>query len=177
MVDNWFHLRIHEIIDEINRTEYADIKFEANADLIQYIGEDVDNAFIDACVKNGSFNTSSKAKDNLKIVFTSLHGTSITSIPETLKRAGYNNVHIVEEQAKPDGDFPTVKSPNPEEPEALKMATELAEKLNADIVIGTDPDSDRLGIAVRDLDNNLKLLNGNQTMITMTDFLIATMAK
>jgi len=161
-----------EIIDEINRTEYADIKFDSNTDLIQYIGEDVDNAFIDACVKNGSFDTSSKAKDDLKIVFTSLHGTSITSIPETLKRAGYNNVHIVEEQAKPDGDFPTVKSPNPEEPEALKMATELAERLNADIVIGTDPDSDRLGIAVRDLDNNLKLLNGNQTMITMTDFLL-----
>jgi len=81
-------------------------------------------------------------------------------------------VHIVEEQAEPNGDFPTVKSPNPEEPEALAMATELAEKLNADIVIGTDPDSDRLGIAVRDLDNNLKLLNGNQTMVVMTDFLL-----
>ncbi len=161
-----------EIIDEINRIDYSDIKFEANEGLIEVIGADVDDAFIDACVKNGSFNTSSEAKDNLKIVFTSLHGTSITSIPETLKRAGYNDVHIVEEQAKPDGDFPTVKSPNPEEPEALKMATELAEKLNADIVIGTDPDSDRLGIAVRDLDNNLKLLNGNQTMITMTDFLL-----
>jgi phosphomannomutase len=161
-----------EIIDQINQIDYSDIKFDANEDLIQLIGEDVDNAFIDACVKNGSFETSSEAKDNLKVVFTSLHGTSITAIPETLRRAGYNDVHIVEEQAKPDGDFPTVKSPNPEEPEALKMATELAEKLNADIVIGTDPDSDRLGIAVRDLDNNLRLLNGNQTMIAMTDFLL-----
>ena len=96
----------------------------------------------------------------LKIVFTSLHGTSITAIPETLKRAGYTNVHIVEEQATPNGDFPTVKSPNPEEPEALKMALELADKIDGDIVIGTDPDSDRLGIAIRDLKGNLKLLNG-----------------
>ena len=81
-------------------------------------------------------------------------------------------MHIVEEQATPDGDFPTVKSPNPEEPEALQMAVDLANKINADIVIGTDPDSDRLGIAVRDLEGNMKLLNGNQTMSLMTDFLI-----
>ena len=88
-----------------------------------------------------------------------MHGTSITAVPETLKRAGYTNVHIVEEQATPDGDFPTVKSPNPEEPEALEMALKLAEKVNADIVIGTDPDCDRLGIAVRDLEGKLTLLN------------------
>ena len=94
-----------------------------------------------------------EAKENLNIVFTSLHGTSITAIPETLKRAGYTNVNIVEEQREPNGDFPTVVSPNPEEPEALKMATELAlaEKVNGDIVIGTDPDCDRLGIVVRNL--------------------------
>ena len=161
-----------EIINEINRIDYSDIKFEPNENLIELVGKDVDDAFIDASVENGSFDTSSEARDNLKIVFTSLHGTSITAIPETLKRAGYKNVHIVEDQAEPDGDFPTVKSPNPEEPEALAMATTLAEKLDADIVIGTDPDSDRLGIAVRDLDNNLKLLNGNQTMVVMTDFLL-----
>ncbi len=161
-----------EIIDEINRIDYSDIQFVAKNDLIQYIGKNIDNAFIDASVKNGSFNTPSHAKNNLKIVFTSLHGTSITAIPEALKRAGYNNVHIVEEQAQPDGDFPTVKSPNPEEPEALKMATDLAEDINADIVIGTDPDSDRLGIAVRDLNNKITLLSGNQTMVTMTDFLL-----
>ena len=113
----------------------------------------------------------SKHKD-LKIVFTSLHGTSITLIPEVLKRAGYTNVQVVEEQAEPNGDFPTVKSPNPEEPEALQMAIDLANKTNADIVIGTDPDSDRLGIAVRDLDGKMKLMNGNQTMSLMTDFLI-----
>ena len=94
------------------------------------------------------------------------------SIPETLKRAGYTKVHIVEEQRVPNGDFPTVESPNPEEPEALKMATELAEKVDGDIVIGTDPDCDRLGVVVRNLDNELVILNGNQTMILMTDFLL-----
>lgn len=161
----------HEAIAEINALDYAEIKFEAQNNLIHYIGEDVDNIFIDAAVKNGSF-TTQDVKDNLSIVFTSLHGTSVTAIPETLKRAGYKTVHIVEEQAVPNGDFPTVKSPNPEEPEALKMALELADKTQADIVIGTDPDSDRLGIAVRDLNNNMVLLNGNQTMVMMTEFLL-----
>ena len=160
-----------EIINEINRLDYSEIKFEANENLIQYIGKDVDDVFINASIKKANF-TSQEAKDNLCIVFTSLHGTSITTIPETLMRAGYKNVHIVKEQEKPDGDFPTVKSPNPEEPEALKMALELADKVNADIVIGTDPDCDRLGIAVRNLDNKLQLLNGNQTMIVMTEFLL-----
>lgn len=161
-----------EIIQEINSLEYSEINFEANEASIKYIGQKVDDVFINASVKNGSFNTSQEAKDNFNIVFTSLHGTSITTIPETLKRAGYKNVHIVEEQRKPNGDFPTVVSPNPEEPAALKMALELAEKVNADIVIGTDPDSDRLGVAVRDLDNKMTLLNGNQTMVMMTDFLL-----
>jgi phosphomannomutase len=161
-----------EIINEINRLDYSEIKFGANENLIKTIGKEVDDVFINASVNNGSFNTSPKAKDNLTVVFTSLHGTSITTVPETLKRAGYKNVHIVEEQRVPNGDFPTVKSPNPEEPEALKMALELADKVNADIVIGTDPDCDRLGVAVRNLEGNMVLLNGNQTMVMMTDFLL-----
>lgn len=161
-----------EIIQEINSVDYSQILFDGNKDLIQMIGEDVDQIFIDASVKNGSINLSSEARENLGIVFTSLHGTSITTIPPTLKKAGYTNLSIVKEQAKPDGDFPTVASPNPEEPEALKMALELANSNNADIVIGTDPDSDRLGIAVRDFNNELVLLNGNQTMIVMTNFLL-----
>ena len=161
-----------EIISEINNLDYSEIKFESNQNLIEFIGKEIDDVFINASVKNGSFNTSEAAKDNLSIVFTSLHGTSITTIPETLKHAGYKNVHIVEEQAKPDADFPTVKSPNPEEPEALKMAIELANKINADIVIGTDPDSDRLGIAVRNTKGELQILNGNQTMVVMTEFLL-----
>jgi len=161
-----------EIISVINQLDYAEIKFEAKNHLIEYIGNTVDNAFIEGSINNGSFQTSAEAKQNLNIVFTSLHGTSIVSIPETLKRAGYTNVNIVKEQAEPNGDFPTVKSPNPEEPEALKMALELADNLNADIVIGTDPDCDRLGVAVRDLNGKLVLLNGNQTMVMMTHFLL-----
>lgn len=160
------------VIQRITDLDYADIKFEPNNDLIHYIGKDVDDVFINASVVNGSFNTSDAARDNLTIVFTSLHGTSITAVPETLKRAGYKNVHIVKEQEAPNGNFPTVESPNPEEPAALKMALDLAEEVNADIVIGTDPDSDRLGIAVRNSENKMQLLNGNQTMVMMTDFLL-----
>lgn len=162
-----------EIIAEINSLKYEDTKFEANESLIEYIDSEVDTAFAEASVKNGSFNTSQKSKDNLKIAFTSLHGTSITIVPQVLKMAGYKNVSIVKEQAEPDGDFPTVKSPNPEDPAALKMALELAEKENADIVIGTDPDGDRLGIAVRNNQNEMILLNGNQTMVLMIHFLLA----
>jgi len=158
------------IISEVNSLDFADINFKNDDTLVSYVGEEVDNAFWEASIKSGTFDI--KGREDLTIVFTSLHGTSITLIPEVLKRAGYTNVHIVEEQAKPDGDFPTVKSPNPEEPAALKMAVDLANEKNADIVIGTDPDSDRLGIAVRDLEGNMKLLNGNQTMAVMTDFLI-----
>ncbi len=160
------------LIELINNTDYANIKFEANADLIHYISTAVDNAFIDASVANGTVGATQAAKDDLKIVFTSLHGTSITAVPETLKRAGYKNVHIVTEQEKPDGDFPTVTSPNPEEPAALKMALELADNVGADIVIGTDPDCDRLGVAVRNSENKLQLLNGNQTMVMMVAFLL-----
>lgn len=160
-----------EAITEINKIGYDEIKFDANEDLIEYIGKNIDDVFINSSIKNGSF-TNEEAKNNLNIVFTSLHGTSITIIPETLKRAGYKSIHIVEEQAEPNGDFPTVKSPNPEEPEALEMALKLAEKVDADIVIGTDPDSDRIGIAVKDLDGKMILLNGNQTMVMMTEFLL-----
>ncbi len=161
-----------EVIAEINKLNYTDVDFKTNPDLISYLDEKVDNAFIDASIQHGSFQTSQKAKENLKIVFTSLHGTSITIIPKVLEKAGYKNVSIVREQAQPDGDFPTVKSPNPEEPAALKMALDLAEKEHAEIVIGTDPDCDRLGVAVRNEEGNMQLLNGNQTMVLMTHFLL-----
>lgn len=161
-----------EIIKLIESLQYSDIKFEANESLIEYIDKEVDEAFVNSTVENASFNTPQSAKDNLKIVYTPLHGTSIKSVPNVLAKAGYKNVNIVTEQAVPDGNFPTVKSPNPEEPEALAMATALAEKLNADIVVGTDPDSDRVGVAVRNLDGQIVLLNGNQTMVIMTAFLL-----
>ncbi|MBE7685753.1 phospho-sugar mutase [Tenacibaculum piscium] len=158
------------IINEVNSLAFTDINFKAKEELISSIGSEIDEAFWQASIKNGTFDV--KNRKDLKIVFTNLHGTAIKLIPEVLKRAGYTQVHIVEEQALPNGSFPTVKSPNPEEPEALKMAVDLANKVGADIVLGTDPDSDRIGIAVRDLEGNMKLLNGNQTMSMMTDFLI-----
>ncbi len=162
----------HEIISTIDALAYEDIKFDENLDLLHYIDTEIDNAFIASSIENASFDTPQAAKDNLKIVFTSLHGTSIKLMPQTLERAGYKDVHIVAEQAVPNGDFPTVKSPNPEEPEALTMALKLAEEIKADIVIGTDPDSDRLGVAVRDTAGELILLNGNQAMVLMTAFLL-----
>ena len=161
-----------EIIQLIEALNYDEIKFEANENLIEYIDTEVDAAFEKSTVENCSFNTPTSAKENLKIVYTSLHGTSIKSIPSVLAKAGYTDVNIVAEQAEPNGNFPTVKSPNPEEPEALTMALALAEKTNADIVIGTDPDSDRLGVAVRNTEGIMVLLNGNQTMVIMTAFLL-----
>ena len=160
------------IIKEINTLAYSDILFNAKEDLITEIDQEVDDAFAQAAVKNGSYNTPAKAKKDLKIVFTALHGTSITMIPRVLEAAGYTNVHVVAQQATPDGDFPTVISPNPEEPEALKMAIEIAEQTNADIVIGTDPDCDRLGIAVRNSQGTMEIINGNQAMAIKTNFLL-----
>jgi phosphomannomutase len=160
------------IITVIENLNYNQIKFTANEDLIHYIDTEVDEAFIKSTIENASFGTSAEAKEKLNIVFTSLHGTSIKLVPDTLSQAGYPNVNIVEEQRVPNGDFPTVKSPNPEEPEALTMAMALADKTNSDIVIGTDPDCDRLGVAVRNNEGQMMLLNGNQTMILMTAFLL-----
>ncbi len=162
----------HEIIQLIEALNYNEIKFDANEKLIQYIDTDVDAAFEQSTIENCSFNTPASAKENLKIVYTSLHGTSIKSIPSVLSKAGYTSVQIVAEQAEPNGNFPTVKSPNPEEPEALSMALALAEETHADIVVGTDPDSDRLGVAVRNTEGKMVLLNGNQTMVIMTAFLL-----
>lgn len=161
-----------EIIQVIENLAYDEIKFKANDSLIEYIGEAVDEAFFKSTIENAGFNTPTAAKENLKIVYTSLHGTSIKAIPAVLAKAGYTDVNIVKEQEIPDGNFPTVKSPNPEEPEALTMALALAEKTKADIVIGTDPDSDRLGVAVRNSEGEMTLLNGNQTMVIMTAFLL-----
>lgn len=159
-----------EIINEINALQFEDINFKADDALIEMIDREVDEAFITASVEKGNFEAA--GKDNFQVVFTSLHGTSITAIPEVLRRAGYERLTVVEEQAEPDGNFPTVLSPNPEEPEALEMAIKKAEELGADMVVGTDPDSDRLGIAVRNPKGKLELLNGNQTMLLMTKFLL-----
>ena len=158
------------IIEEINAVDFSDIQFSPNPENITLLDKDIDEAFQNACVSNGRLGNGDRSQ--LKIVFTSLHGTSITAIPAVLQKAGYTQVHIVDQQAEPDGNFPTVDSPNPEEPAALLMALQKAEEIQADIVIGTDPDADRLGIAVRNQKGEMELLNGNQTMIVMTQFIL-----
>ena len=161
-----------EIIAEIEALQFDEIQFKGKEDLIQLIDQEADQVYMEESVANGTFNVPAKDRENLNICFTSLHGTSIKLVPPILEKAGFTQVHIVEEQAEPDGNFPTVKSPNPEEPQALSMAIELAKQKGSDIVIGTDPDGDRLGIAVRNENNEIELLNGNQTMVLMTWFLL-----
>jgi phosphoglucomutase len=158
------------IIEKINAVDFSDIQFVAKPENITLIDKNIDEVFQNACVTNGRLGDGDRSQ--LKVVFTSLHGTSITAIPAVLQKAGYTQVYIVEEQAEPDGNFPTVDSPNPEEPAALAMALQKAEEVQADIVIGTDPDADRLGIAVRNQKGEMELLNGNQTMIVMTQFIL-----
>lgn len=164
-----------ELTKAIDKVGFEDIQFHAQDELLHWIDTDIDTAYQDTVVAIAKWSNGNR--DDFKLVFTPLHGTSITAIPQVLKKAGYNNIYLVEEQAKPDGSFPTVTSPNPEEPQALAMAIEKAKKLDADMVIGTDPDCDRLGIAVKISEGELLLLNGNQTMMVMTEFLLQQWSK
>ena len=159
------------LIEEINNVSFEEIKFNSNANLIETIGELIDDKFISSSIKTGKVDKITD-RENIKIVFTSLHGTSSTIMPKVFEKIGYKNVLYVQEQMEPDGNFPTVESPNPEEKEALSLGLDLAKQSDADIVIGTDPDADRLGIAVKDLNNDYILLNGNQLMVIMIDFLL-----
>jgi len=158
------------IIREVYSTKFEDIKFNGNDDLIEWIGEDQDDVYIDACMENSLYQN--VGRDNLNIVFTSIHGTTYTTVPKALRKAGFSKLDLVAEQMIPSGNFPTVLSPNPEEPAALSMAMDLGEITNADIVIGTDPDGDRLGIAVRNLEGQMQLLNGNQTNTILTYYIL-----
>ncbi len=158
------------IIREVYATKFEDIKFNGNDDLIEWIGEDQDDVYIDACMEHSLYQN--VGRDNLNIVFTSIHGTTYTTVPKALKKAGFTKLDLVQEQMIPSGNFPTVASPNPEEPAALSMAMDLARITNADIVIGTDPDGDRLGIAVRNLEGEMQLLNGNQTNTILTYYIL-----
>ena len=159
------------LIEEIEKLKFNDINFNPNQELIEMLGEETDDQFIKICLKNG-LNKEVKSRASNKIVFTALHGTSSTIIPKLFKKAGYNNISYVESQMIPDGDFSTVKSPNPEEVESMDMALKLANEIEADIVIGTDPDADRLGVAIRDLEDNLRLINGNQLMVLIFDYIL-----
>lgn len=158
------------IIKEVYSVKFSEIKFEGNDDLIEWIGEEQDAVYIDACMENSLYQDI--GRDNLNVVFTSIHGTTYATVPDALAKAGFRKVDLVREQMIPSGNFPTVTSPNPEEPAALEMAMDLAKITNGDIVIGTDPDGDRLGIAVRDLNGELILLNGNQTNTILTYYIL-----
>ena len=160
-----------KLIDEINSVKFTDISFKRNNSLVNLIDTQIDTDFIHDSISIGKIGVS-KRKD-YRIVFTPIHGTSYKILPEVLNGAGFKNLHIVKEQAVPDGNFNTVKSPNPEEPEALSMAIDLAKAVNADIVIGTDPDADRVGLAVKNNKNEYSLLNGNQMMIILTEFILS----
>ena len=162
------------VISEVRAVKADEVRYDFKEDLIEIIGDAVDQAYL-AEVQKLSLTT--EGKKDLAVVFTSIHGTSITLVPPAMKNAGFEKLSIVEEQAKPDGDFPTVVSPNPEESEALSMALAQAERENADMVIGTDPDADRVGIAVRNLDGDLELLNGNQAASVLIDYLLSQWQK
>ena len=159
------------VIKDINQTSFSEIQFQGNNKLLEYIDQDIDNAYHKALLLDAKVHDLNK--DQLKIVFTPIHGTSITALPQVLEKAGYQHIYVVPEQKEPDGNFPTVSSPNPEDIEALDMAVNLARKHDAHIVIGTDPDADRLGIVVRYKENEWFYLNGNQIMIVLTEYLLS----
>jgi phosphoglucomutase len=151
------------IVAEVNKIQSIDdIKFTGNPDLITLIGEEVDAAFLQTIKANSINPAVIQRQKDLKIVYTPIHGTGITLVPKALEIVGFTNVHIVEAQATPDGNFPTVVYPNPEEQEAMTLAMNLAKSLDADLVIATDPDADRVGAAVKNKAGEWQLLNGNQ---------------
>lgn len=161
------------IIAEVNRIKSIDdIKFEGNPDLIKIIGKDMDKAFIDEVLKLSLSPEAIKRQHDLKIVYTPIHGAGIMLVPAALKAAGFTNVINVPEQDVISGEFPTVVSPNPEEPAALELAVKRAIETDAEIVMATDPDADRIGTAVRNNDGEFVLVNGNQTMILYLYYLI-----
>lgn len=151
------------IVAEVNKIQsIADIRFDGNLALITLIGEEVDAEFLKTIQANSINPDVIKRQHDLKIVYTPIHGTGITLVPKALEQLGFNNIHIVQEQATPDGNFPTVVYPNPEEQEAMSMAMNQAKALDADLVIATDPDADRVGAAVKNQAGEWQLLNGNQ---------------
>ncbi len=154
----------NNIINEVNAISSIDeVKFDGNPDLIEIIGAEVDELYLNKIAKlSVSPEVIARQKD-LKIVYTPIHGTGVELVPAVLKKFGFENIHLVEEQATPDGNFPTVVYPNPEEAEALSIGLKQAKEIDADLVMATDPDADRVGIAVKNNEGDFQLLNGNQT--------------
>jgi phosphoglucomutase len=161
------------IIEEVRKVKSPkEVAWGADSELIEIIGPDLDELYQNTMIKESVFPEAVNSQHDMPIVFTNLHGTGVTHMPGFLSKMGFTNVHRVASQDKPDGNFPTVHSPNPEERAALDEALRLGEKTGAEIVLGTDPDADRVGIAVKNLDGNLELLNGNQTCTILTWYLL-----
>lgn len=161
------------IIDEVNNiSSVSDIKFSGNPDLIELLGEDMDNKFIESLKAILLSPESIKRHGNIGIVYTPIHGTGVQIVPKALKEYGFTNIINVPEQDVVDGNFPTVMSPNPEEPAAMAMAVKRGIETGADLVFATDPDADRFGAGVRDTNGDFILLNGNQTMIILVYYLV-----
>ncbi|NIG53997.1 phospho-sugar mutase [Chitinophaga sp. Cy-1792] len=161
------------VIREVEKiTSPDEVKWTGGEANITLIGKEVDEAYLQE-LQGLSINPEiCKQQHDLNIVYTPIHGTGITMVPEILKRYGFDNVHIVEEQATPNGNFPTVVYPNPEESEAMSLGLKMAKSLNADILLGTDPDADRVGIAVKDNHGEWILLNGNQTAALLFNYIV-----
>ncbi len=161
------------VIDEVLKIkDVKDVKMSGHDEEIEIIGENVDSVYLNRVEKNSLNPDVIKRHHDVKIVYTPLHGTGITLIPRMLKKLGFTNVNVVEEQAVPDGNFPTTPSPNPEEHAAMEMAVNLAKKIDADIVFASDPDADRVGVAVKRPDGEWMLLNGNQTLSVILYYLV-----
>lgn len=161
------------VIDEVLKIkDVKDVKMSGGESNIEIIGKELDKIYMDRIEKNSLHPELIKKHNDIKIVYTPLHGTGITLIPPMLEKLGFTNVNVVKEQAVPDGNFPTTPSPNPEERAAMKMAVDLAMKIDADIVFASDPDADRIGVAVKRPDGEWMLLNGNQTLSVLIYYLL-----
>lgn len=161
------------IIDEVNKVKVEDVKFNGNKELIQIIGEDIDKIYLDKIQTLSIDPDVIRKQHDLKIVYTPLHGTGMMLIPRSLKQWGFDNVHCVEEQMVRDGNFPSVVSPNPENAEALTLAIRDAKAMDADIVMASDPDADRVGMACKNDKGEWMLINGNQTCMIFLYYIIS----
>ena len=167
----------HNVITEVEKiTSVRDVKFGKNETLIEWIDEKIDRPYLENIKSLSLHPEMVKHQKNLSIVYTSLHGTGITMVPQALKNIGFENIHLVAAQAVADGNFPTVKSPNPEEKSALELALKEADALGADLILATDPDADRVGIAVRNEAGRLVLFNGNMTASLLIYYLLKNTA-
>ena len=165
------------VITEVEKIKIEDVKFKGVEKNISRLGEEMDNLFLDEVEKISVSPGSNFRQADLRIVYTPLHGTGVKLVPAILERLGFENVFRVYKQDITDGNFPTLISPNPEEPAALEMALDKARKVDADLVMATDPDADRVGVAVKDHNDNFILLNGNQTAAVLTYYLLTLWLK